>query len=172
MFGFYLVDNNYIQYLKQYDRQIPDVLYINNNKFVCGTVLNINGHDYYAPVSHFSKKQRTSFAIIQKGEIISSVRLCFMFPLPKGMDVLQKLDFNLIAQTDLNYANLLRYEYSYCLRNMNQLMNQANKVYKIGTNKKHVFNYTCCDFLKLESICDNYDPSTNYHLTTEKTTQN
>ena len=138
---------------------------------MCGALLNINGYDYYAPISHFSKKQRTSFPIIQKDQIISSVRLCFMFPVPKNTSVLSRLNFNLIANTDLNYANLLRYEYSYCIKNMNNLMKQANKVYNIGTNINHVLNYTCCDFCKLESICDNYDPSIDYSVCT-KTAQN
>lgn len=171
MFSFYSVDNNYIQYLKQYDAQIPSVVYENNNKFVCGALLNIKGYDYYAPISHFSKKQRTNFPIKQKGQIISSVRLCFMFPVPKNTNVLCRLNFNLIAHADLNYANLLRYEYSYCLKNMNDLIKQTNKVYNIGINKNHVLNYTCCDFYKLESICDNYDPSINYSVCTQ-TTQN
>ena len=52
MLKFYDIDENYIQFLKTIDRQVPDVKYDSNNKFLCGVVLEINGVKYYAPISH------------------------------------------------------------------------------------------------------------------------
>lgn len=43
MLDFYDVDLDYINFLKQYDTQIPNISYTSRNKFVCGIVLNING---------------------------------------------------------------------------------------------------------------------------------
>ena len=48
MLKFYDIDENYIQFLKTIDRQVPDVKYDSNNKFLCGVVLEINGVKYYA----------------------------------------------------------------------------------------------------------------------------
>lgn len=41
MLKFYDVNPNYINFLKQLDTKVPDISYDTNNKFVCGTVLNI-----------------------------------------------------------------------------------------------------------------------------------
>ena len=162
-FGFFTVDDNYINFLKQYDDKIPNNSYSTHNKFVCGIVLQINGNDYYAPISHFNKKQRTNFPIYNQNKIISTIRLCFMFPVPNNQNVLNKLHFSAIKNVDPNYANLLQQEYSYCVNHMIDLKNQSYKVYKIGITKTHPLNYTCCDFRKLEPICNYYDPANLYN---------
>lgn len=162
MIAFYEIDNNYINFLKLYDSQIPNIAYSSNNKFVCGIVLKINGCQYYAPVSHFNRKQRTNFPIYNNGHIISTIRLCFMFPIPSDQTILKKIDFNLLKIKDSKYAQLVQYEYFYCKKNLNELLAQAQNVYKIGTNKNHILNKTCCDFTYLESIYNNYNPTIDY----------
>ena len=62
------------------DRQIPNIHYSKNNKFVCGVVLNIGGIEYYAPISHTTKKYQTSLLIYDKETPISSIRFSFMLP--------------------------------------------------------------------------------------------
>lgn len=51
---FYEVNIDYVKYLKQFDSRIPDVVYQNRNKFVCGTLFKINGLNFFAPVSSFN----------------------------------------------------------------------------------------------------------------------
>ena len=51
MLNFYDIDENYINFLKIIDSQVPNVKYDANNKFVCGIVLKVNGVNYYAPVN-------------------------------------------------------------------------------------------------------------------------
>lgn len=58
MINFYDVKPEYIDFLKKYDRQIPNITYSGNNKFMCGIVLTINGHNYYAPISNTSQKDK------------------------------------------------------------------------------------------------------------------
>lgn len=161
-FGFFYIDENYINYLKQYDNKIPNYSYLKHDKFYCGVVLQINKRNYYAPISHFKIKQRTNFPIYNQKNIISTVRLCFMFPIPNNQNILNGINFSIVRATDPKYANLLQQEYSYCVNHLKDLENQAYKVYKIGTTKTHPLNYTCCDFKLLESICNNYDPKTIY----------
>lgn len=154
MIYFYDVDENYINYLKTIDRQIPDIKYNTNNKFVCGIVLSLNGIDYYAPISHLTKLQQTNMAIKDKDRIISTIRFSFMFP---ALDsVLKKKDFNEIGKKDINYANLLRTEYQFCSSHEEEIRTKAEKIYKIGCNKQHRLNYTCCDFKHLEQEYKNY----------------
>ena len=148
MLKFYDIDENYIRFLKTIDRQVPDVKYDSNNKFVCGVVLNVNGIKYYAPISHKTDKQQTNMQIFDNGVPISTIRFSFM--IPAFDDVLTYKDFKEIAKTDPNYASLLHAEHSFCRNNITDIKEKALSVYKIGWNKKHRLSYTICDFKKLE----------------------
>ena len=110
MLRFYDVDSNYIHYLQIFDSKVPNVEYTTNSKFVCGVVLEIDGIKYYAPISHFNKAQQTNFPIKRRGEIISTIRFCFMFPATD--DVLHEKVFANIAFEDQRYADLLNTESS------------------------------------------------------------
>lgn len=79
---FYEVNIDYVKYLKQFDSRIPDVVYQNRNKFVCGTLFKINGLNFFAPVSSFNIKQNSNY-VIEVGNVpVGSVRYSFMFPVP------------------------------------------------------------------------------------------
>lgn len=149
MLKFYDVDEPYVKYLKQHDNKVPDVTYATNSKFVCGIVLDVNGINYYAPISHFNQKQRTNFPIIDKGNIIATIRFCFMIPAPAA--VLTEKNFRTISVVDHKYADLLKTEYVYCKAHSQEIMDKALAVYKIGCNPNHAYFNTCCDFRKLES---------------------
>ncbi len=155
MLQFYDVDLKYIAYLKSYDKQIPNINYKVNNKFLCGVVLDMNGIQYYAPISSNTTIQRTNTPIYDnKGNILSTIKLCFMFPALNK--VINLKDFAIIRLTDNKYADLLEKEYEYCKANENIILDKAKKIYKVGCNKEHFLNYTCCDFKLLESIYDKY----------------
>ena len=86
---FYEVDMEYIKYLKENgDDKIPNIEYSKHKKFFCGIVLTINNFNYFAPVSSYTRKVRTSFLIKDKNKenkqlkAISSLRFSFMFPCP------------------------------------------------------------------------------------------
>lgn len=149
MLKFYDVDEDYVKYLQNADSQIPNISYDTNNKFICGVVLQINGMDYYAPVSSNTKIQKTNLPICDKhGKVIATIRFCFMFPVPASL--LTEKDFAEIALKDIGYANLLSTEFKYCKSIQTEILQKANNVYQIGCNKNHRFNYTCCDFKLLE----------------------
>ena len=148
------MDENYIKYLQYYDGQVPNIKYSSNSKFVCGVILNINNIDYYAPISHFNKKQQTNIPIYRNKEIISTVRFSFMFPALES--VLKIKSFTDIKKEDLQYAKLLETEYRYCKSHQQELSDKAKAVYEIGCNKKHKLNHTCCDFKLLEGVYMHY----------------
>jgi protein AbiQ len=150
--NFYEVDNNYVNYLKNFDKQIPDIHYAKFNKFVCGIVLTINGFNYFAPVSSFKKQQRTNFLILDKGRPISSIRFCFMFPAPD--EVIQLKDF---TSVDPKYRDLLNAEIKYCNKNIDKILKMAKDVYKIGLNRRHPLAFACCDFRLLEIACKEFE---------------
>lgn len=148
MIEFYDIDENYINFLKTFDKQVPNVTYDSNNKFVCGVVLNVNNIDYYAPISHMTNRQRTNFQIFEHGRPIATIRFSFMIPAFDA--VLRRKDFSAIKKFDADYANLLIAEYRYCNANIQSIQNKALSVYRIGCDKNHVLNHVCCDFKKLE----------------------
>ena len=111
MLNFYDIDENYINFLKTIDIQVPNVKYDVNNKFVCGIVLKVNGVNYYAPVSHKTDKQQTNLQIFDNGIPISTIRFSFM--IPAFDEVLTRKNFKDIAKTNPSYAALLYAEYSY-----------------------------------------------------------
>lgn len=154
MLKFYDIDENYVKYLQSIDKQVPNIHYSTNNKFVCGIVIEVNGIKFYAPISHTTKKYQTSLLIHNKKKPISSIRFSFM--IPAYDEVLSELDFAEISNRDKNYADLVRVEYDYCIDNKDDTYKKAKAVYKIGCNKNHRLNYTCCDFKKLESEYLNY----------------
>jgi len=68
-----------------------------------------------------------------------------------AVNVLTEKDFKSIDSTDKLYADLLRTEYDFCLSHKSEILKKAQDVYKIGCNKNHWLNYTCCDFPLLEN---------------------
>ena len=72
---FYEISANYIAYLHGFDSKVPLVDYSKtskHDKFMCGIVLSVNGHDYFAPISSFATQQRTNIIITnEKGKPIS-----------------------------------------------------------------------------------------------------
>ena len=54
---FYIVNSEYIDFLKQYEIEhrgftcVPNIVYANRDKFVYGAVLEIDRKKYYVPVS-------------------------------------------------------------------------------------------------------------------------
>lgn len=98
MLKFYDINEDYVRYLQTIDEQVPNIHYSTNNKFVCGVVLNINGVDYYAPISHTTKKYQTSLLIYNESVPISSIRFSFM--IPAYDEVLTELKFSEISKRD------------------------------------------------------------------------
>lgn len=148
MLRFYDVDEYYVQFLKTIDRQVPNIRYDSNNKFVCGVVLTVNGIKYYAPISHKKDKQQTNLQIFDNGIPIATIRFSFMFPAYD--EVLVVKNFNDVAKRDSKYAALLQAEYVYCRSHIKDIKTKASAVYNIGCNKNHRLNYACCDFRLLE----------------------
>ena len=142
---FYDIDENYIDYLKTFDHQVPNIRYSKFNKFFCGIVLQVGQYNYFAPVTSLTKQQRTNFLIYDKGRAISSIRFSFM--IPAFSEVLTLKDFSEQPQT---YKDLLNAEIKYCNQKVDKIYKKAEEVYKIGTNRSHPLSYTCCNFKLLE----------------------
>ena len=164
---FYYVDNHYIQYLQNYEinhrgfTRVPNMDYQDHNqKFVVGKVYNINGFNYYAPITHYKQPKPNNLLIVinkdTHNKIKGSIRFNYMFPIPSNSLLL--VDFNNIL--DAKQKRLLQKEYQFCIRNSNIINNLALNTYNqvvTNCNKDMIKNY--CDFTLLEKACKVYDPT-------------
>ena len=117
--------------------------------------LKIDKYDYFVPISSNISKQYTNMLIQDDNEKkIASIKFCFMFPVPSNL--LKIKDFARIRQIDPTYADLLEKELKFCQKNENKILKKAQNIYRIGCNKKHVLNNSCCDFLLLQQKYDEW----------------
>jgi len=154
---FYQVDADYIAYLLKFDKRVPKIDYKATNgyeKFLCGIVLNIHGHDYFAPISSFKTPQRTNIIIKDvNGKDVSSIRFSFMIPVPPSAVAKKRI----IDEPSLKYRILLNMELQFCRKNASAIYSKAKFVYEAVTVKRDSMMITnCCDFTKLETACDEY----------------
>ena len=153
----YYVDEDYADFLRQnYDSRIPNITSKNysNKKFFIGVVMKINGFDYLAPVSSYVEKNELTFGIKDRdGEIISSVRPNYMFPVTSGT-------YRLIPMRKINskfYKYLLDEEIHYCNKHRVEICELAKHIYDKRTMydyssvaERKLFQNACCNFKRLE----------------------
>ena len=146
--NFYTVDQAYIDELQAIEPKVPNVQYEKHNKFVCGVLFRIHGLDYFAPVSSFTKSQKTSFVIKNvNNKPVGSLRFSFMFPIPPDLRAVKSFD-----EEDYQRKRLLLEEYQYCTRKARQIVSKAQHVYDMATSGKDPhLAAVCCDFKRLEA---------------------
>lgn len=163
--NFYIIDDNYISYLSQFDKHIA---YNKNEKRpYIGVVIIVNEHYYFAPL--FSPKQKhktykdnlTFFKIIntKTKTDLGIIRFSDMIPVPQEYVCL--LD---IKNKSYGYKRLLSEQYSYInqLQNKQKIMDKAEKLYNIVTkNSKsqmaRFYKELSCNFKLLEENSNNYN---------------
>ena len=160
--NFYIVDLDYVKYLKNAEiekrgfSRIPDMDYGNQRKpkFLCGIVLQVNGTDYYVPVTSYKQQKPDNFLIYARnGQVVSSLRFNYMFPVP--IDLVAERP--IATEPDRAYRALLAQELQYCIQNQEQIQHLAERTYKrvlLGKNPGLLVN--SCDFLLLEEKCKDY----------------
>jgi protein AbiQ len=161
MLNFYFADTNYVNYLRTIESKVPYQDYANHDKFVCGILIAIDDIKYYAPVSHYSCPDQTSFPIKNKrGNTIASIRTCFMFPIPD--EYITLLNFRELTITDRKYTDLVRTEYDFCKKNEAKIIKHAQKIHRNGSNRSLYIAKYINDFNNLEEHYIKYNPAVIY----------
>jgi len=160
--NFYTADANYVLYLQKEEQKerglsrVPNMVYNEKymQKFLCGIVLQVNNIDYYVPVTSYKQQKPDNFLIVaDNGQIVSSLRFNYMFPIPKGFVTVRVID----DEQDSAYRALLAQELRYCIKNQDTIQKLAERTYKrvlLGKDLGLVAN--SCDFLLLEQKCVDY----------------
>ena len=157
--NFFTVDLAYVNFLKEAEikkrgfSRVPNMEYGKDRKkkFLCGVVLEVNGQDYYVPVTSFKIQKPDNFLIYaESGRVVSSLRFNYMFPVPKELVSVRRV----ATEPDQAYRRLLLQELQYCIKNQEEIRRLAARTYKrvlLGKNPGLVAN--SCDFLLLEELC-------------------
>jgi len=160
--NFYTVDLDYVQHLQGAEQKkrgfsrVPNMSYSEKykQKFLCGIVLQVNDVDYYVPLTSYKQKKPDNFLITaDNGQVVSSLRFNYMFPIPKELVAVRVIE----SEPDHAYRALLAQELRYCIKNQSNIQRLAERTYKrvlLGKDKGLVVN--SCDFLLLEQKCAEY----------------
>lgn len=149
----YVVDVNYCNYLRKFEACVP---YVHNDKAkrpFLGIVLQINGIDFYAPLSspkpkHVKMKGQLDFIKIKDGEYCG-INLNNMIPI--HIEQVKPID-TIIHQedsiTDIRYKILLNNQIKWCNHHHSYIMKCAKVFYNLVIHDDlppHV-KKRCCDF--------------------------
>lgn len=159
---FYRIDEKYVSFLQAYEKEkrgvtkVPDIRYLDRNKFAFGVVMQVNGMNYYVSLSSFDKKQEANILIRVPGdkkEVKGSLRFNYMIPVPD--ECVEKLVIKEIK--DEKYRILVNKEYRFCMDNAERIQRKANKIYEmVTTNRKQILTDNSCAFHLLENGCREY----------------
>ena len=156
---FYEVNGDYVNYLAPYapylfhNRQSGQV---NERKYI-GIVMQVNGMDYFAPLSSFKQKhtrmkEGLDFIKVQSYAVIN---LNNMFPVPSSEYTY--VDF--AAVQDPKYRSLLLAEYRFIKSIQEKIRKNAAALYKhkLANKENTPLARRCNDFRLLEALCTDYE---------------
>ena len=155
-FQFFRVNDNYVKYLRKYDKNVCDNY--NEGRAHIGIVLVVNNIHYVAPLTSKGKNylienqkySRIAYPI-DNGNL-GFVRIGNMIPVPK--EVIYPIIISELNEG--NYKNLLLNQYLFLKKEENriEIRKMANQLYaKRYNNDKHYLSDIMCNFKILEEKC-------------------
>ena len=159
----YEISRNYISYLAAFAPHLfcnSKSGQANERKYI-GVVLQVNGMDYFAPLSSFKPKHKKMDEMLDfiKVRNYAVINLNNMFPVP--LSEYRYVDFSAII--DAKYKSLLQAEYRYIKSIQDTIRKNATNLYNYKLEHKNdtPLSNRCNDFVLLESKCAEYKKKTN-----------
>ena len=155
----YEISGDYIDYLIPYAEHLFHNKKQNqkNERKYIGIVFQINGLNYFAPLSsfkakHFRMKESVDFLKVKEYAVIN---LNNMFPVP--LSECRYVDISKVK--DQHYKDLLLAEYRYIKSIQDKIRKNAATVYrhKIKNGNASALAKRCNDFASLEKACITYE---------------
>ena len=153
----YRIEDKYINFLKSRDRKVQH----NKNKRrpYVGVVLHIGGFRYFVPMespkpNHANIKPGKHILKLDNGNL-GLLGFNNMVPVPDSA----LIQFDINAETDENYRNLLARQVRVCNKSKADVYDRASRTYYDVVNKKNEFLMRIsCNFRNLERACKEYKP--------------
>ena len=161
----YNINENYIKYLKIYDKKVPDVQDDKQNRPFLGVVLTIDDNEYFVPLTSPKLKHRKMHNQIDFTKINNGLwgALNFNNMIPVLPECLIPINFSIAEDDDeklIKWKKLITNQISWCnkLKNREHILKKAEKLHNIIINKEANENLMkrCCDFSKLEEVASDY----------------
>lgn len=160
MISFYEVDDDYIEYLRKFDKKVlttKDEDRKHTRKYI-GIMLHNSNYQYFIPLSSYKPDtyddMYESISLKKIGKL-AVLRINNMIPIIE--EVTHKVNFNLIS--DLKYRNLLISEYRIIKNREKEIRIDSRIVYHYRLNDKNknkgLYNL-CCDYKLLEEKSKEY----------------
>lgn len=154
----YKADINYCNYLHYYEPKIPYIENEKQNRPFIGVVLNVNGKNFFAPLTspkkkHLEMKDMQDFLKIDGGKL-GGINLNNMIPIPRTY--LKKID--ILSIEDKKYKYILSNQMKWISQNKLRIENRARNLYYLILNghiTKELLS-RCCNFKLLEKKCDDF----------------
>ena len=132
-----------------------------NNKFFYGTVLRINGMDYFVPISSKSHNKQDDMPIKSKDKIKkehATLRFAYMIPVPHCcLNMLNISEIN-----DYTRKERIRKELAFCRKRKDKIEKQAASTYQRIISKVSIeLLHNSCDFKLLEDAYIQYSRENN-----------
>ncbi len=168
----YVIDIDYIEYLRKYDAQVMTSRsdnYITERKYL-GVVLNLGEFKYFAPLSspkesdylYSNGKKIVRKSIIplirlvnKKGELLGRVKLNNMIPVPAECLKIYNVD----GEQNRKYKDLVIDEIICIRKNKAKIMKNAKVLYnqKVNGYKEIKYLNSTVDFKNIEKYCILYN---------------
>ena len=160
----YEINPDYIDFLARYEPHLfrnsaPGQK--NARKYI-GVVMQVDGMDYFAPLSSFKKKHEGMRETIDMMKIgrYAVINLNNMFPVPQGC----MHYVNISAEQDVNYRMLLLAEYRIIKSRQERIRKNAEQVYRLKVSgKESGLTKRCNDFSALEQAYMEYGEALGRH---------
>lgn len=159
----YKADIEYCNYLHYYEPKIPYIENEKENRPFIGVILNVNGKNFFAPLTspkkkHLIMKNMQDFLKIDSGRL-GGINLNNMIPIPSSY--LEKIEVEKIK--DIKYKNMITNQIKWINLNTLRIQNRARNLYYIISNghANKDLQDRCCNFKLLEKRCDDYMKENN-----------
>ena len=154
----YKINSKYISYLRGADKKVQ--LNKNAKRPYVGIVLYVGEYRYFAPLespknNHKNMKSGKHLLKIDNGNL-GIIGFNNMIPINDSA----LIEFDINAETDAKYAELLRRQVTWLNRNKATIYAHANKTYYAVVNNNNKFLISIsCNFKNLEKACKSYIPN-------------
>lgn len=154
----YRISEKYVRFLNKVDSRVQ--YNKGTRRPYVGVVLTVGSYRYFVPMespkpNHKNLKPAVHIMPIAGGQY-GLLGFNNMIPVP----VSALISFDIEKEPDEKYRELLKRQVSYINRHKSDVFSRASRTYFLVTakGKSGFFAKVCCDFRKLESACDRYNP--------------
>ncbi len=168
----YVVDKEYVSYLKKFDDKVENINYTERLKPYIGILITINEINYYVPISsvkekHYQMNEDMDFIkIMENDRILGVLNLNNMIPIDnenvrvlKYKEIDEYRKFKDDKEKHL-YISFLSFELGLINDKIDKIKSNAVELYNEKINRPNSkISKRCCDFKLLEEKCREYKNS-------------